>query len=183
MSPTLLCRKTSAKAACCTSLRNRRTSACCSTVLLASVRRWRFKRHRTRVSLPRAISRAASTPGKRRPARSVVKKPAQRARGLREFSQILWRSGSMPAFILWLAASSVRLVVFRGAGGPRRMLLLAAAHRGIFVAPAGIDVLVASLDVLVASLDVLVASLDVLVASLDVLVASLNVRNVFVGLD
>jgi len=68
----------------------------------------------------------------------------------------------MPAFILWLAASSLNLGPITGAAGTRRMHLLAADHRGIFVAPAGIDVLVASLDVLV---------------------ASLNVRNVFVGLD
>src|SRR5215475_7047380 len=68
----------------------------------------------------------------------------------------------MPAFILWLAASSLNLGPITGAAGTRCMHLLAADHRGIFVAPAGIDVLVASLDVLV---------------------ACLNVRNVFVGLD
>src|SRR5262249_31238739 len=75
----------------------------------------------------------------------------------------------MPAFILWLAASSLNLGPITGAAGTRRMHLLAADHRGIFVAPAGIDVLV--------------ASLDVLGARLDGLGASLNVRNVFVGFD
>src|SRR5262245_24574095 len=153
MSPTLHCRKTSAKAACCTSLRNRRTSACCSTALLANVPRWRCRRRRTRVSLPRAIFRAASTPGKRRPARSAAKKPARRTRGLRELPQTPRRSGSMPAVFLRLAASSLKFGAITGIARTGRMKLLAGDHP-VFVGPGGINVLVASLDVLVTGLNV-----------------------------
>ena len=72
--PIRACRKTSAPAARCTSLPNPPASGCCSTAPSASARRWRCRPPRTRALPAPAISRAASTPGRRPQARWPIER-------------------------------------------------------------------------------------------------------------
>ena len=66
MCPTLRCRRTSRRAACCMRSPDRRANGSSSTAPSASARRWRCRRRRTPASLRPAISPEESTPGRRR---------------------------------------------------------------------------------------------------------------------